>query len=255
MTTWNPTQYLQFGNERLRPAVDLMARIPLREPATVYDLGCGAGAATALLKDRWPSARVMGVDGSPEMLARARAQRQDIQWQHADLETWQPDGPCDLLYSNAALHWLDNHDALFPRLVSLLKPGGVLAVQMPENFSAPSHTSIAEVVRSRPWQAKLGPRLRENPTLAPSVYFGLLSGRVSSIDMWETSYHHVLQGENPVVEWTKGSILQPLLAVMDEAETKLFLEEYGQRVRKAYPQGPDGKTVLPFKRLFFVAVK
>jgi trans-aconitate 2-methyltransferase len=254
MTTWNPTQYLLFGNERLRPALDLLARIPLEAPRAVYDLGCGTGTATLLLKERWPKAQVTGVDSSTEMLERARALGKDITWQAADLNAWQPDAPCDLIYSNAALHWLDSHERLFPHLLEGLKPGGALAVQMPQNFSAPSHTSITEAIHSGPWRKRLEPHYRAHPTLEASAYYGILRPRVASLDIWETTYHHVLEGQNPVVEWTKGSILRPLLAQLNEGEARAFLEEYGARVRKAYPPGQDGKTVLPFKRLFFIAV-
>ncbi|MBI4201743.1 MAG: methyltransferase domain-containing protein [Chloroflexi bacterium] len=255
MTTWNPTQYLLFGNERLRPALDLMARIPLESPDAVYDLGCGTGTATLLLKEHWPKARVTGVDSSAEMLERARALGKDVTWQAADLTTWQPDVPCDLIYSNAALHWLDGHATLFPHLLGGLKPGGVLAVQMPQNFSAPSHTPITEVIQSGPWRQRLEPLHRPHPTLEADTYYTILRPHVASLDIWETTYYHVLEGPNPVVEWTKGSILRPLLGELSESEAITFLEQYGEHVRQSYRPGPDGKTILPFKRLFLVAVK
>ena len=255
MTTWNPTQYLLFGNERLRPALDLIARIPGDAPTAVYDLGCGPGTATTLLKERWPRAHVMGIDSSSEMLERARSLRSDIRWQAADLNGWHADPPADVLYSNAALHWLDDHPVLFPHLLESLKPGGMLAVQMPQNFYAPSHTSIVEVVRSDHWRQRLEPHHRLHPTLEAAAYYSILRPHVSALDLWETTYYHVLEGENPVVEWTKGSILQPILAQLDAAEGKLFLERYGILVQQAYPRGADGKTILPFKRLFLIATR
>ncbi len=255
MATWNPTQYLRFGGERLRPALDLLARIPLESPGTVYDLGCGPGTATVLLKKRWPDAQVAGVDSSEEMLERARALQEDIAWRVGDLSAWQPDSPCEVLFSNAVLHWLDGHEALFPNLLQGLKPGGALAVQMPSNFSAPTHTAIAETVRSGPWRRALEPHLREHPVHEAAAYYSILRAHVASLDVWETTYYHVLEGQNPVVEWTKGSILRPLLAQLQESEAQAFLNEYGARILKAYPPGRDGKTVLPFKRLFFIAVK
>ena len=255
MTIWNPTQYLLFGNERLRPALDLLGRVPVEAPATVHDLGCGPGTATVLLKERWPGAQVTGIDSSEEMLERARALRKDIVWKTGDLTSWRPNAPADVLYSNAALHWLDDHETLFPHLLKGLKPGGVLAVQMPQNFYAPSHTTIAEVVKGGPWRQRIEPHHRVHPTLEASAYYNIIRPHVSSLDIWETTYYHVLEGENPVVEWTKGSILRPILAQLDAAESKLFLERYGALVRAAYPRGTDGKTILPFKRLFFVAVR
>ena len=255
MTDWNPAQYLRYGSERLRPALDLMARIQMDSPETVYDLGCGTGTITGILKERWPNAQVTGVDSSASMLERTRDVDTGVYWQHADLNDWQPENLADVVYSNAALHWLDGHDRLFPRLMEAVKPGGVLAVQMPENFSAPSHTSIADTVREGPWRERLAPYQREQPVADSSFYYDILSRLSSSIDMWETTYMHILEGENPVVEWTKGTMLRPLLDNLSEEEGSEFLKSYTEKVAEAYPCRADGKTVLPFKRLFFIAVK
>ena len=174
---WQPAQYLQFG-ERLRPAVDLLARIPLEHPRTIVDLGCGAGNVTRLLSERWPDAHIVGVDSSPEMLDEARAATAgDTRYQFvtADLATWEPDAPVDLVYSNAALHWLPGHAALFSRVAAMVAPGGVLAVQMPDNFRAPSHTTIADIARSERWRARLGPIVREPPVAAAADYLQWLA--------------------------------------------------------------------------------
>jgi len=255
VTDWNPVQYLRYGNERLRPALDLMARIQVDSPETVYDLGCRTGTITGILKERWPDAHVTGVDSSASMLGRTTDVETGATWQHADLNDWHPERPADVVYSNAALHWLDNHEQLFPRLMDTVKPGGVLAVQMPENFGAPSHTSIADTVREGAWRERLAPFQRENPVAEPSFYYDLISRLSSSVDMWETTYMHILEGEDPVVEWTKGTMLRPLLDNLSEAEGAEFLKLYTAKVAKAYPHSADGKTVLPFKRLFIVAVK
>ncbi len=252
---WNPTQYLRFGNHRLRPVLDLIDRISLDAPSAIYDLGCGTGAGTVLLKERWPEARVTGLDSSESMLERTRGLDADVTWLQADLNTWTPEQPADLLFSNAVLHWLDDHESLFPRLIGCLKSGGVLAVQMPENFSAPSHTLIAQTVRNGEWRERLETELREHPVLDPQKYYDLISGLASSFDMWETTYHHVLEGDDPVVEWTRGSILTSVLAKLEDAEKELFLEAYRKPAEEAYPRRSDGKTILPFKRLFMVAVK
>ena len=156
MTDWNPAQYLRYGSERLRPALDLMARIQADSPGSVYDLGCGTGTITGILKERWPNAQVTGVDSSASMLERTGDVETGVYWQHSDLNAWQPEIPADVVYSNAALHWLDGHGQLFPRLMTAVKPGGVLAVQMPENFRAPSHTSIADTVREGSWRGTVG---------------------------------------------------------------------------------------------------
>lgn len=255
MTDWNPAQYLRYGSERLRPALDLMSRIQIESPDIVYDLGCGTGTMTGILKERWPDARVTGVDSSTSMLERAPDLETGVNWQQADLNDWQPESPADVVYSNAALHWLDGHERLFPRLMDAVKPGGVLAVQMPENFGAPSHTSIADTVHEGGWRERLAPFQREHPVAKPIFYYDLISRLSSSIDMWETTYMHVLEGEDPVVEWTKGTMLRPLLDNLSDEEGAAFLKSYTAKVAKAYPHSADGKTVLPFKRLFFVAVK
>jgi trans-aconitate 2-methyltransferase len=232
-----------------------MSRIQVDSPATVYDLGCGTGTITGILKERWPDAHVTGVDSSASMLERTTDVETGVNWQHADLNDWQPESPADVVYSNAALHWLDDHGQLFPRLMEAVKPGGVLAVQMPENWGAPSHTSIADTVREGAWRERLAPFQRENPVAEPSFYYDLISRLSSSIDMWETTYMHILEGEDPVVEWTKGTMLRPLLDNLNDEEGAAFLESYTEKVAKAYPHSADGKTVLPFKRLFIVAVK
>ena len=255
MPTWDPSLYLQFGDQRLRPAVDLLSRIPLESPEAVYDLGCGTGTATVMLKQRWPEARVTGLDGSDAMLERAREAEAQIDWQWVDLETWEPAAPADLLFSNAVFHWVDGHETLFPRLLSFLKPGGVLAIQMPSNFRAPSHTSITATIRSGPWRDQLEPHLREFPVAESSEYYGILSPHAVSVDVWETVYLHILSGDNPVAEWTKGTALRPYLDRLDDLQAQSFLEQYGALIREAYPQRADGTTLLSFKRVFLLAVK
>ncbi len=255
MTDWNPAQYLRYGSERLRPALDLMSRIQVESPETVYDLGCGTGTITGILKERWPDAKVTGVDSSASMLELTQDVETGVYWQHSDLNHWQPESAADVVYSNAALHWLDGHEQLFPRLMEAVKPGGVLAVQMPENFGAPSHTSIADTVREGAWAERLAPFQREHPVAEPAFYYDMVSQMSSSVDMWETTYMHILEGEDPVVEWTKATMLRPLFDNLNDEEEAAFLKSYTEKVAKAYPHSADGKTVLPFKRLFIVAVK
>jgi trans-aconitate 2-methyltransferase len=250
---WDPSQYLRFAGERLRPALDLIARIPLESPRVIYDLGCGPGTVTALLKKRWPSARITGVDSSEAMLAKARELGPELHWQASDLTRWSPDSAPDLLFSNAALHWLDGHETLFPRLLERLNPGGVLAVQMPRNFDAPTHTAIAEAIESGPWRERLAPLFRARPVLDLESYQRILRSS-ARVDLWETTYLHVLEGDDPVVEWTRGSVLKPILDRLPGGEADRFLEAYRALVRKAYPREPDGTTLLPFRRIFLLAV-
>ncbi len=252
---WDPAQYLKFADHRLRPAVDLLARIDSEQPGRVYDLGAGAGNVTRLLRERWPEAAVTGVENSAPMLERARAAHPEIQWEEADLGRWRPGEPAGVIYSNAALHWLAGHDRLFPALLAMLAPGGVLAVQMPRNFAAPSHTAITEAARSGPWRERLEPLLRPAPVAEPARYFEILAPHAADLDLWETEYLHVLEGPSPVKEWLKGSALMPLLSALEEPERARFEARYAELVDAAYPPGPDGRTLFPFRRLFLVARK
>jgi len=255
LPAWDPGQYLKFADHRLRPAIDLMSRVDLAAPGHVYDLGCGAGNVTRLLAKRWPGAAITGVDGSDEMLARARAggTGDRIAWRRADLTSWHADRPADLIYSNAALHWLDGHAELFPRLLGALAPAGVLAVQMPRNHGAPSHTCITEAAAAGPWHQRLRPHLRPSPVAEPAFYYDVLSARAAKLDIWEMEYLQVLEGDNPVVEFTKGSALKPLLDALPGEERQGFLDAYSMRIGQAYPKRADGRTLFPFRRLFIVA--
>jgi trans-aconitate 2-methyltransferase len=255
LSDWSPSQYLQFSQRRLRPALELLARVALDSPAVVYDLGCGTGAMTRLMAQRWPQAHVTGVDASASMLEAAGEGMPNVRWQQQDIAAWRPEAAPDLIYSNAALHWLPDHARLFPQLLSSLTATGVLAVQMPRNFAAPSHTAIAETARAGPWRSRLEPLLCEAPVADPAWYLDLMGARALTVDMWETEYFQLLRGDNPVKEWTKGTWLAPLLAALPESERSEFEQAYAERVASAYPPRADGTTLLPFKRLFLVAVR
>jgi trans-aconitate 2-methyltransferase len=254
MPTWDPNQYLKFSDHRLRPALDLMAQIPLDAPRSIYDLGSGPGTITRLLAERWPSAVVTGVDSSADMLAKARQEAPGVAFQQADIAHWSPPAPADLIFSNATLHWLDDHAALLPRLAAQLAPGGVLAVQMPCNRDSPSHLLMDEAAADGPWRAKLS-RLRPvyGSVQTPDAYYRILAPVARSVDIWETTYLHILAGDNPVAEWTKGTALRPYLDALDETERAAFFASYAARIAAAYPKQPDGNTLLPFRRIFFIA--
>ena len=250
---WNPDQYLKFSDHRLRPAVDLLSRIEATAPHLIYDLGCGAGNVTRLLRVRWPKARIIGVDGSSAMLDKARRASSEIEWVQADLAEWAPEAPADIIFSNAALHWLDDHAALFPALLRGLADGGTLAVQMPRNHGAPSHTGMLEAARGGPWFARLKERLRESPVARPEFYWDLLAGTGVRPDIWETEYLHALEGSDAVVQWTAGTALRPLLDALDEPWRSAFLADYTRRMAEVYPRRHDGVTLFPFRRLFILA--
>jgi trans-aconitate 2-methyltransferase len=246
-----------FADERARPFHDLLARVRAERPRHVVDLGCGDGGLTATLLDRWPGASVLGVDSSPAMLARAaaRALPGRLRFRPGTIQEWRPERPPDVLVSNAALHWVPGHRALLGRLVAALAPAGWLAVQVPANFDSPTHTELAALCGSSRWRDRLGDMgRRDAPVLEPESYLELLAGSGCTVDVWETTYLHVLHGADPVLEWVRGTALRPVLTALadDPAAEAEFLAEYGARLRSAYPPGTHG-TVLPFRCLFAVA--
>ena len=253
MTTWDPRIYTAFSQPRLRPALGLMARIDAPAPARVVDLGCGTGNGTRILAERWPGAEVIGIDSSAEMLAAAAEGGGAVHWVLGDMGAWTADRPVDVLFSNAALHWLDGHETLFPRLACMVVPGGWLAVQMPHNHYAASHRVMAEAAEAGPWRERLRPLVARFPVGEPALYYRLLAPLAVTLDIWETEYLHVLEGDNPVVHWTMGTALRPLLAALEEPERGAYLAEYAGRIAAAYPPEADGKTLFPFRRLFMVA--
>jgi trans-aconitate 2-methyltransferase len=262
--SWDPVQYLRFEGERLRPAQDLLARVPVAAATAVADLGCGAGNVARVLADRWPSARIVGVDSSREMLAAARAATAGsarFEFREADLAAWSAAGDerYDVVFSNALLHWLDDHGTVLARWCAALAPGGALAVQAPDNFAAPSHTELFALARSPHWRERLEVRVRAAPMAALDAYQEWLAPHAARVDVWSTIYLHVLApaagGEHPVVAWTKGTTLTPFLAALDTSARAEFLADYGAAMRRAYPPRGDGSVCFPFKRVFMVAVR
>ena len=251
---WEPDRYLQFADERLRPAQDLLARVPLAAPARVADLGCGPGNVTALLAQRWPRAELIGIDASAAMLDRARRALPEARFEQADIRHWTPAEAPDLIFSNAALHWLDDHPALFPRLLSLLAPGGVLAVQMPGNFDAPSHHLIRELAASPAWADRLA-GARMGAVLEMPDYHRFLAPHCARLNLWETIYWQPLSGPAPVLDWLRGTTLLPYLAALSTDDQACLLAELAPRLAEAYPPDASGTTLFPFRRIFLVAAR
>eukprot|EP00698_Gefionella_okellyi_P019101 TRINITY_DN5805_c0_g1_i1.p1 TRINITY_DN5805_c0_g1~~TRINITY_DN5805_c0_g1_i1.p1 ORF type:complete len:257 (+),score=20.04 TRINITY_DN5805_c0_g1_i1:18-788(+) len=254
---WNAGVYLKFGAQRIRPCVELVERIFLRaDPKRIVDLGCGPGNSTDVLIRRWPTSSVVGLDNSEPMLERARRDKIQATFGLADISTWKADEPFDVVFSNAAFQWVEDHARVFPSLLDSVAPGGVLAVQMPRNFMAPSHVLLRQVARSGPWADAVKECIREEPVAEPHTYYDYLRN-ASEIDIWETEYLQVLEGEDAVLNWCRGTALVPYLQALG-AGTPLaeqFESEYAKRLREAYPRRSDGKTLFAFKRIFIVATK
>lgn len=262
---WDPGQYLRYSGHRARPLHDLLARVPdlPRDPARVADLGCGPGGPTALLADRWPSARITGWDNSPRMLDAARpvagptSGGGELDFAAADLADWTPGESHDLIFSNAAFQWVPDHPASFPGWIAGLTPHGVLAFQVPGNFSAPSHRLLNELTGSPRWRSRLGHCARPvSPVLEPADYLRRLTALGCAVDAWESTYIQLLTGPDAVLDWMRGTALRPVLTALadDPAAEEAFLAEYGRALRTAYPAESHG-TVFPFRRIFVVARK
>jgi len=267
---WDATQYLRFGGERSRPFFDLLARVGAELPGYVVDMGCGPGNLTVVLAERWPSAVVCGVDNSPQMIeaARRRIPASDLRssgsgpvlTSHApglsfvldDVRHWEPQSLPDVIISNAVLQWVPGHRELLVRWADRLADGGWLAFQVPGNFDQPSHVILREMVASARWRPLLRDVELNRQSADPADYAELLADAGCEVDAWETTYVHILEGSNPVLEWYKGTGLRPVLDALDADREADFLAEYGERLRAAYPPRSFG-TVFPFRRVFTVA--
>jgi trans-aconitate 2-methyltransferase len=250
---WSASQYLRFEDERTRPARNLLDAVPNISAGNVIDLGCGPGNSTQLLAACYPDANVTGLDSSPDMLAEARVALPGATFELGQIESWSPDRRYDVIFANASLQWLPDHETLFPRLVKNLKPDGTLAIQVPDNLDEPSHVSMREVAQTGPWFERLKPADEtRTDILSASDYYAILSPICSRVDVWRTVYHHPLDVDR-IVDWFKGSGLRPYLALLDAEERTAFLAEYRRLIELRYPQQPDGRSLLAFPRLFIVA--
>jgi trans-aconitate 2-methyltransferase len=253
--TWSATQYTKFEDERTRPVRDLIAGIPACDVTSAVDIGCGPGNSTELLHARFPGAAVTGIDSSPDMIAAARKRLPGLHFETQDISTWTAPGPFDVILANAVLQWVPDHATLFPALIAKLSNGGTLAVQIPDNGDEPAHRLMREIAADGPWTEKIGTATRFHRHGA-AWYFAELRHKVARLDIWRTTYHHVLAGgAAAVVEWFKGSGLRPYLDALNEGERVSFLARYESAIAAAYPAFPDGTVLLPFPRLFIVATR
>ncbi|MGW0804145.1 trans-aconitate 2-methyltransferase [Nonomuraea sp. NPDC002799] len=251
---WDPVTYAVYADERSRPFIELISRVGAVAPDYVVDAGCGSGELTVELGNRWPDATIEGFDSSPAMITKARKLETPVRFAVADVATWRPDRPIDVLVSNAVLQWVPEHRDVLEHWMDGLAAGGWLAFQVPGNFDAPSHVAIRELCASRTWSDKLSNLTRGNPVGDPMEYLDLLNQGGSQVDTWETTYTHVLHGENPVLDWVSGTALRPIFDRLDPDEQRRFARDLGRTLEEVYPARSYG-TPFPFRRIFVVAQK
>jgi trans-aconitate 2-methyltransferase len=250
---WDTDHYLSFAAERALPFHHLVAAVAHLEPRIIVDLGCGPGGLTASLLERWPAARILGIDSSEEMIAHAgrREVTGRLEFEIADIGTWKATEAIDLMLANASFHWIDDHESLFDHLLPQISPGGALAFQVPANHGEPSHQLLHELCSSARWRDRLAGQTRTG-VRDPQWYIDALGVRGLHVSAWQTTYFHMLEGEDPVLEWVRGTTLRPILDRLTEEEHGDFLADYGVLLNAAYPER-DGSTVFPFRRTFVVA--
>ncbi|MDQ0075863.1 trans-aconitate 2-methyltransferase [Arthrobacter oryzae] len=255
---WDPAKYVEFGNHRDRPYFDLTARVHAEDPRHVVDLGCGPGNLTATLAERWPDAEVVGIDSSAEMLRKAEAhaaEAANLSFALTDIAGWMPSDRTDVVVTNAALQWVPGHPALLAGWLKALRPGAWFALQVPGNFSSPSHVLMRQLAESARWKGALDGVLRHDDAVAePAGYLNIMLDAGCDADAWETTYQQVLPGPDPVLQWVRGAGLRPVLAVLPPADAAEFEAEYSVLLNDAYPATAHG-TVFPFRRIFAVARK
>jgi trans-aconitate 2-methyltransferase len=258
-TAWQPHQYLLFEEERTRPCRDLVAQIRLDDARTIIDLGCGPGNSTAVLAERWPGAVIAGLDSSPEMLRRARQRLPQCEWIHQGIAEWAQGNEVkrDLVFANAAMHWVTDHAEVYPRLLNAVVDGGVLATQVPFNMSEPAHQLMRDVAASPEWRERFpASGVREWFVHEESFYYDLLAPLAKRVSIWQTTYLHVLPGAEAITEWYRATGLRPFLdALKTDAEREQFAAAYTEAVQGEYRPRPDGAVLFPFRRLFVVATR
>lgn len=252
MIAWNPEQYLKFQSERTQPAVDLAARLSLDAVRQAVDLGCGPGNSTAILAARFPAAKVLGIDNSPEMIEHARRDHPALEFRVADLAQWKASEPFDVIFSSAALQWVPHHEILLPALLEMLRPGGLLAIQMPRHYESPVHQALLTLARRAEWRDALA-QVDYIGGGDSRFYYDLLAPLAARLDVWETIYYHVMPDVEAIIDWVRGTAVRPYLNKLDETRREVFLDQYRQLIAAAYPPQADGQVLFPFRRLFFVA--
>lgn len=256
MVDWDPKLYQTYKGKRLRPVLELLGQIGSHSFDRIMDIGCGPATSTSVLAHTFPKANICGIDSSADMIKQAKSALPTAQFNVVDIDAWEPNRKFDLIFANAVLHWLNDHETLIGKMAGALHRHGVFAVQMPDNMDQPSHRAILELVTSLRWQARLHSQMKMRCMVHPAAdYYQWLSKYFSSVNIWRTEYQQVMASHEAIVEWVKGAALRPYLSVLDEEETTAFLEDYTTLVRQSYPVCDNGSVLFPFPRLFWVAQK
>jgi trans-aconitate 2-methyltransferase len=256
MSDWNPEKYLAFADERARPALDLIASIPNRDPRVIHDLGCGPGNSTQMLRDAFPDAKISALDSSPAMIEKAKSSGVDAEFLIADVTQWTPDPDADVVFSNALFQWIPQHDERLLHILSALKSGGILVVQMPDNLQEPSHRMMAEVARTYVTKTESDQIvITRSSLLTSNGYFDLLRPVAQRVDVWRTTYHHDLKDHRAIADMFSSTGLKPWLDAIDRQSTEEFLNAYVKAIAPHYPAMKNGRVLYPFPRLFILAVK
>ena len=255
MPDWNPSQYLKFKNQRTQPTIDLVNRIDVEQPKRIIDIGCGPGNSTAILQNCWPNAEVFGLDNSPAMLEKAKTDLPSVEFSLKDTsDDLTVLGEFDVVFSNAALQWMPSHETLIQRLFNLVSDGGVLAVQVPFARDLPIYITIREMIQKVHWESYF-----KEPPLYPKHYdyhhfYEIISEISSEIEIWQTEYVHEMDSHEAIMEWYKGSGMLPYLEMLPvDMAREEFCMEYLHHLTKKYPVESNGKVLLPFPRIFFIA--
>lgn len=257
MPTWDPAQYAEFATGRARPCRDLIAAIAADSPKSIVDLGCGPGNSASMLAERWPTAAILGIDNSAEMLEAGRASNPHMRFQRADISEWttQP-GEWDVVFSNAALQWVPDHATILPQIMYRVGPHGALAVQMPADPSAPAHVIARTLAASDEWRAQFATEVQQWHVESADFYYDCLAPHAERVDLWTTDYFHALPSVESITEWYRGSGLRPYLDALKTLSARNeFLAQYTEQLRDVYPARADGRALLPFKRIFIIAYR
>ncbi len=258
---WDASTYSQFLGPRTRPARDLLAVVSKNlSPRVIYDLGCGPGNSTILLKDRWPEAKVIGVDSSDSMLEQARKEYPDMEFIQGDIAEFKTDGGADLIFANASLQWVANHNQVIPRLINDLNPQGILAIQMPNNFHMPAHQTTIKLLQNNPsWRPLLKHLIYgelNQPLYDLRRYHNLLTGSgLMELQLWETEYFQEMPDHQAIFDWSKGTGMRPALTRMGETDQGIFTKAYIEQLTHVFPLQANGKVLFPFRRLFMLGTK